>query len=61
MISPALPALDLTSSSGASGRDGSKYHEDDEIIFSKDDEPEMYRALGIRRLRDRRDYSRYDR
>ena len=62
MISPALPALDLISSSSASARDGtSKYNEDDELIFSKDDEPEMYRALGIRRLRDRRDYSRYDR
>lgn len=62
MISPAPPELDLISVTGQSRRENaSKYDEDDEIIFGKDDEPEMYRALGIRRLRDRRDYSKYDR
>lgn len=36
-------------------------HDATELTFGKDDEPEMYAALGIKRLRDRKDYSKYDR
>ena len=35
--------------------------DDLEAIFERDNEPEMYAALGIKQLRNRKDYSKYER
>jgi hypothetical protein len=34
---------------------------EDDAVFMEDDKPEMFEILGITRLRDRKDYSQYDR
>jgi hypothetical protein len=34
---------------------------DEDAVFFEDDKPEMFEALGITRLRYRKDYSQYDR
>lgn len=60
MTSLSIP-ISSTSTPTQPPRRENNYNEDTEIAFNKDDEPEMYKALGIRRLRDRKDYSKYDR